>query len=54
MDHINLCFFGLSSSVHEIGDLFVEFFPFLGLAAEGDLDGGGVTMSLRTAMEVRC
>lgn len=54
LDHIDLGFFGLAPPVHEVGDLFVEFVPLLGLAAEGDLDGGGVTMSLRTAMEVRC
>ena len=54
LDHINLCFFGLSPPVHEVGDLLVEFLPLFGLAAEGDLDGGWVTISLRTAIEVRC
>ena len=54
LDHLYLCFLGLSSPVHQVGDLFVEFLPFFGLSAESDLSGMISTMSLRTATEVKC
>ena len=52
--HLNLSFFRLSSSIHQICDLFIKLLPFLSLMAERNLDRYRVTMSLSTAMEVRC
>lgn len=54
LDHLDLRLLGLSSPIHEEDDLFVEAGPLLRLMAEGNLHGGGGTMSLRMRTEVKC
>ena len=54
LDHFDLGLLGLSSAVHEEGDLLVEACPFFGLSAESDLIEMEGTMSLSTATEVTC